>query len=1153
MRMNRKALSIIMLMLTSTLTSTLNIQPSSSAPDDTMLDMADLAVQSASAQGPSAEWNRTYGGVQDEKMYSMIQTSDGGYAMAGYTDYFGNGTHDLWLVKTDSTGDMVWNRTYGMETEYMSSLVQTNDGGYAIAGFTRAYAGRWDSWLIETDSNGNVEWNRTYGGERDEQAYSLVQTSDGGYAMAGSTTSPFGKENYWLVKTDSFGSMEWNKTYGGTNHDFARSVIQTSDGGYAMVGYTDSFGAGYTDVWLVKTDSAGNMQWNQTYGDSDYEYGISVVQTTDGGYALGCSDAQIFNYIGDFWLIKTDSSGNMEWNKEYGSYLDEDLFSLIRTSDGGYAMAGRAYPYDNFQANDFWLVKTDSSGNMKWNRTYGGEGNDWAYSLVQTSDGGYAIAGYTDSFGAGGYDFWLIKLAPPVDDLWMVSIEPVQVVLDAEALVMNKKTVLRVEVFSTYSSTQNVDIEITYNFDMPPSPLTEVGVQIEPGLNTLYLPETSFLYWTQTGTDNNIKVKILHDDANPNNNEKTVTPGKEVVESKQLKILVVPVYFPTIGQTPFWYNVDANMIFLEAIYPIADDGLVYEPSSPMSISGTPGSVWFPPFVLPLDLWLYLYVALPVSLSARLLGYDRAVIVIQDIGQGWGGWAPGVLWGDRVPVFVVDPPHYATVAHEIGHTYCLWHPHDIGPQIGSVLHPPLAQRFWVANRDYDADRFSSTFMSYDHVDIDPSTPQIIEGTNNRLWIDKGRYDSNPKEWNGTSWVWSWNLFDQLTVEGTSSLLAGAQATQDAVLIRGQIFKNGTVLADESWYRTTTETLDLLPGGTGNYSIVLLDDNEQVLSEIPFNATFSYLVVENGTMTSEEVDFMPFVFNIPYTLGTSFIQIQNASGYVFVNKTLTPNQPTVNLTFPNGAEILEAGLNYTITWDASDLDGDTLTYTLACSSDGGQNWSPLAIDLEGNSYVWNTSYLQKGTDYLVKVVATDGVNTGEDVSNSTFTVKVHDIVTTDVTSSKVIVGEGYNASANVTVVNEGDFTETFNVTAYANSTAIGMREVTLGAGSNITVTFDWDTTGYIKGNYTMSAVVAPVELEFYTLDNTLTNGIVMVTVPGDVNGDRIVDIFDIGTISSHWYPGPPVGPLNYHPNADINNDLAVDIFDIGIVSAHWGETW
>jgi len=257
------------------------------------------------------------------------------------------------------------------------------------------------------------EWNRTYGGAYDDFAYSVVQTSDGGYAIAGNTYSfGAGASDAWLIKTDAAGNMQWNKTYGGTDYEYVRSMVQTSDGGYALAGLTGYYAY---SVWLVKTDSAGNMQWNKTYEGSSWVE--CVIQTGDGGYALvGTIYSGEYTGKWDFWLIKVDSSGNMIWNQVYGGAYEDDAYSMVQTSDGGYALAGWTDSYDvGWGYGDFWLVKTDSGGNLQWNKTYGGVNSDWAHSVIQTRDGCYAMAGGT--FSVEGYppnwDFLLVKAAPP--------------------------------------------------------------------------------------------------------------------------------------------------------------------------------------------------------------------------------------------------------------------------------------------------------------------------------------------------------------------------------------------------------------------------------------------------------------------------------------------------------------------------------------------------------------------------------------------------------------------------------------------------------------------------------------------------------------------------------------------------------------------
>jgi hypothetical protein len=289
----------------------------------------------------------------------------------------------------------MWSQAYGgTGNDKAYSLVETSDGGYALAGTTDYVSAHSISFggmcLVKTDALGKMEWNKTYG---EGSAHSVVATSDGGYAITGSR----------LVRTDANGNMEWNKTYGGNE------LVVAPDGGYAIVSTTDSVGAGGNDFLLVKTDALGNMEWNKTYAGTGVDGASSLVATSDGGYAIAGYTSSFSIALDDFLLVKTDALGNMEWNKTYGGTGDDIAYSVVVTSDGGYAMAGVTITNtvsSSFQY--FLLVKTDVQGNMEWNKTYG-EGGERAWSLVATSDGGYAIAGETSSYGAGSDDFWLVK------------------------------------------------------------------------------------------------------------------------------------------------------------------------------------------------------------------------------------------------------------------------------------------------------------------------------------------------------------------------------------------------------------------------------------------------------------------------------------------------------------------------------------------------------------------------------------------------------------------------------------------------------------------------------------------------------------------------------------------------------------------------
>ena len=375
-------------------------------------------------------WNHTFGGVSYDEGYSVQQTNDGGYIITGATLSFGAGNWDVWLIKTDSTGSEQWNRTFGGSNyDRGSSVQQTNDGGYIIGGASYSYgSGDFDVWLIKTNSVGNEEWNYTFGGSSVDWGYSVQQTNDSGYIISGYTDSyGAGDSDVWLIKTDSSGNEVWNSTFGGINYDRGFSVQQTSDGGYIITGYTGSYDADYTgcDIWLIKTDVNGIEEWNQTFGgtgvSNKFDMGYSVQQTNDGGYII-TGDTEIY-YVAksDVWLIKTDSSGNEAWNSTFGGSGSDRGRSVQQTRDSGYIITGWAWSYSVINP-DIWVIKTNSSGNEDWNYTYGfGENSgDWGYSVQQTTDGGYIIVGATMPSG------WMItgstaSFGEEGTDVWLIK------------------------------------------------------------------------------------------------------------------------------------------------------------------------------------------------------------------------------------------------------------------------------------------------------------------------------------------------------------------------------------------------------------------------------------------------------------------------------------------------------------------------------------------------------------------------------------------------------------------------------------------------------------------------------------------------------------------------------------------------------------
>ena len=363
---------------------------------------------------PEEEWNRTFGGSSHDYGNSVKQTQDGGYIIAGDTGSFGADGPDVYLVKIDENGTEEWSKTYGgsyWDRGY--SVQQTSDGGYIIAGETEII--RWDKdiYLTKTDADGYVTWSKTFGGWDWDEGRSVQQTSDGGYIITGATESFGDYFDVFLLKTYENGSLEWIKTFetfGGSSATGGESVQQTSDGGYIVVGTGSALGV-VEEIYLIKTDEYGIEEWNKTFGGSDYDCASSVQQTADRGYIITGYTASFGNGTEDVYLIKTDEYGTEEWNKTFGGTDVDRGKSVQQTADRGYIITGYTASFGN-GTKDVYLIKTDEYGTEEWNKTIGGASRDEGRSVQQTADGGYIIGGSTCSYGAGFWDVWLIKIAP---------------------------------------------------------------------------------------------------------------------------------------------------------------------------------------------------------------------------------------------------------------------------------------------------------------------------------------------------------------------------------------------------------------------------------------------------------------------------------------------------------------------------------------------------------------------------------------------------------------------------------------------------------------------------------------------------------------------------------------------------------------------
>ncbi|MCD4665389.1 MAG: T9SS type A sorting domain-containing protein [Bacteroidales bacterium] len=322
------------------------------------------------------------------------------------------------LVLAQNPPDTLWTRTFGgIENESTYSIQLTSDNGYIFTGYTNSFsAGENDFWLVKTDENGIEEWNHAYGGINGEVAKSVQQTSDDGYVMAGITWSfGAGEGDFWIVKTDSLGNEEWNRTFGGPLGDQAESIQQTNDGGYIVTGVYEVIGNPPIKLALVKLDQNGNLEWEQTFGNSGFNVGYSVLQSEDDGFIVGGFKSTPDH---DFWLLKTDGNGNLEWEHTYDLGVDQ-VKEIRKTSDNGYILIGTTHAFSGGEY-DFWLVKTDSLGNEEWNHAYGGNEYEFAVSVIQDCDNGYLLTGATEALHPDMYDLWLIKTDELGDIEWEI-------------------------------------------------------------------------------------------------------------------------------------------------------------------------------------------------------------------------------------------------------------------------------------------------------------------------------------------------------------------------------------------------------------------------------------------------------------------------------------------------------------------------------------------------------------------------------------------------------------------------------------------------------------------------------------------------------------------------------------------------------------
>jgi regulation of enolase protein 1 (concanavalin A-like superfamily) len=1020
-------------------------------------------IQVESNGAPAIEWNKTYGTTRVGSEQSVVQTNDGGYAIVSSAD-FGTGWV-FWLIKTDSTGNAQWNKTYGDTIPNIlcvASLVQTGDGGYAIAGNTNI-GGYGNAWLVKTDSSGNMQWNKSYTEIGWAAAWSLIQTNDGGYVIAGM------KEYYdgWLMKTDANGTIQWSRSFVEVNNTILGSVVQTNDGGYIAAGATQypPF-SGKVDAYVVKTDSDGNTVWSREFSRTPgHDYARSIIQISDGSYAITGETDHWGN--ADFWLIKTDASGNFLLDRTYGGTGWDGAKSIVQTTDGGYVLAGQTNSF-GAGGNDFWLVKTDTDGNVQWNETFGGAGDDgigalvydMGSSVVQTRDGGYALCGYTNSFsGDGSYQVWLIKLFGTAGTTTPFSDE-----FDAPIMDGNWTT---------------IDQDGGSSFDLTTRPGWLRIMTISPPWRDLYVPVGTNAPRVMLSAVNGSFIIETKVDAQMN--ESFESGGILVWKDSQRFIRLERAFggnnqevFLSIANEGEWSQIDfplqsnVNPTYLRLIR--AGD----------SFSG--------------------YYSLDGFTWSLVGNYTLSIDDPVDIGLA-------VVNVYREGTFFADFDYFRVTAK---------------PIVVPDDYPTIQAAINAASDDDTIFVRNGTY--YEHLTINKTIGLI--GESKFATIIDGEYEDPPGLQGRVVNV----LADGVTMSGFT--IQHCHSGGDAIAIDGYVnmtFSDNIITGCSEGVRILHSAGD----------IVSYNDIQGCYynTGLGFNWVYNSTVYGN-ILANNNIGIGGNFWNI--TFFDNIIR-DNVGGWAGwgISDNFYDCVFFHNNIINNGHQIYNSNTNPNV-WDD-------------CYPSGGNYWSDYTgVDLFAGSHQNETGSDGIGdTPYVIDANNTDNYPLMNPWSPP-------DLAVTNLTSAKTVIGQGYTGSVNVTFENLGNKIEAFNATVYANSTCIH-SEQTMLAMTNCTLSFRWNTTGFAKGNYTISAYAEPVPGETNTADNNSTDAWVFVSMVGDLTGgsanpwdfipDGKCDGKDIIMVALCF--GSVPGDSRWNANCDVNNDGKVDGKDIVLVALHYGQ--
>jgi hypothetical protein len=353
----------------------------------------------------------TYPTTYDKDAREVLVTPDGGYLIAGSTNNSNLVDADLYVLKTDAQGNFQWGQTYGgAKPEYAYSMIETTDGNYFILGYSQSFGGGdFDTYLIKISPTGSLLWQKTYGGFGNDHGREIIKTTDGNYAFVGTTSSGFTSDQAFLTKIDLAGTVLWTKNYGGSMHEGGNTVKETSDGGFIIAGQTFSYGQGNGSAYLVKTHSNGDTSWTKYYNTGTIISEVnSLVVNSDRSFVFVVRDSSSTTDI-DVRVMKTDSLGVLGFNKLYGGTKKDTPKKIQKTNDGGYVIASSSRSF-TWMNPDMWILKLTVGGDTSWTKHFGGTNHEHGNDIKQTADGGYIAVGHAKSYGSDGQRIMLVKI-----------------------------------------------------------------------------------------------------------------------------------------------------------------------------------------------------------------------------------------------------------------------------------------------------------------------------------------------------------------------------------------------------------------------------------------------------------------------------------------------------------------------------------------------------------------------------------------------------------------------------------------------------------------------------------------------------------------------------------------------------------------------